>query len=340
MRVAISLRLASEDWEQASAYVVEAERMDVDCLWCRGMGARCGHLLAFMAARTSSGSAPASCRRAPVPRLVAMTTMSLAAMSGGRFLLGFGVSGPQVIEGWHGIRFEHPIQRLREIVEIVRRATRGERLEYKGSIYELPLPGGEGKALRSAAKPQPNIPIYLATLSPRSLEMTGEIADGWLGTSFMPEHARVFFEHPDTGARQAGRSLTDLDLQAGGVVAFSDDVDRLIPPRKPGLAFSLGAMGSRQHNFYNDAYKRAGYTDVALEVQRLWLDGHRDEATARVPDELVLKTNLLGTDAMVRRRLELYRDAGVTTLRVEPAGETLEARLATLGRLLALVRAL
>jgi F420-dependent oxidoreductase-like protein len=343
MRVAISLRLASEDWEQASAYVVEAERMGVDYLWSAEAWGHDGVTpLAFMAARTSrirlgTGIMQAGTR---TPALVAMTAMSLAAMSGGRFLLGFGVSGPQVIEGWHGIRFEHPIQRLREMVEIVRRATRGERLEYKGSIYELPLPGGEGKALRSAAKPQPNIPIYLATLSPRSLEMTGEIADGWLGTSFMPEHARVFFEHLETGARRAGRSLADLDLQAGGVVAFSDDIDRLIPPRKPGLAFSLGAMGSRQHNFYNDAYKRAGYTDVALEVQRLWLDGRRDEATARVPDELVLKTNLLGTDAMVRRRLELYRDAGVTTLRVEPAGETLEARLATLGRLLDLVRAL
>jgi F420-dependent oxidoreductase-like protein len=343
MRVAISLRLASEDWAQASAYVVEAERMGVDCLWsAEAWGHDAVTPLAFMAARTSrirlgTGIMQAGTR---TPALVAMTAMSLAAMSGGRFLLGFGVSGPQVIEGWHGIRFEHPIQRLREMVEIVRRATRGERLEYKGSIYELPLPGGEGKALRSAAKPQPNIPIYLATLSPRSLEMTGEIADGWLGTSFMPEHARVFFEHLETGARRAGRTLAALDLQAGGVVDFSDDVDRLIPPRKPGLAFSLGAMGSRQHNFYNDAYKRAGYTDVALEVQSLWLDGHRDEATARVPDELVLKTNLLGTDAMVRRRLELYRDAGVTTLRVEPAGETLEARLATLGRLLDLVRAL
>jgi F420-dependent oxidoreductase-like protein len=343
MRVAISLRLASEDWEQASAYVVEAERMGVDYLWsAEAWGHDAVTPLAFMAARTSrirlgTGIMQAGTR---TPALVAMTAMSLAAMSGGRFLLGFGVSGPQVIEGWHGIRFEHPIQRLREMVEIVRRVTRGERLEYKGSIYELPLPGGEGKALRSAAKPQPNIPIYLATLSPRSLEMTGEIADGWLGTSFMPEHARVFFEHLERGARRAGRSLADLDLQAGGVVAFSDDIDRLIPPRKPGLAFSLGAMGSRQHNFYNDAYKRAGYTDVALEVQRLWLDGRRDEATARVPDELVLKTNLLGTDAMVRRRLELYRDAGVTTLRVEPAGETLEARLTTLGRLLDLVRAL
>ena len=343
MRVAISLRLASEDWEQASAYVVEAERLGVDCLWsAEAWGHDAVTPLAFMAARTSriqlgTGIMQAGTR---TPALVAMTAMSLAAMSGGRFLLGFGVSGPQVIEGWHGIRFERPIQRMRETVEIVRRAIRGERLEFKGSIYELPLPGGEGKALRSAAKPQPNIPVYLATLSPKSLEMTGEIADGWLGTSFMPEHARVFFDHLEAGARRAGRSLASLDLQAGGVVAFSDDVERLVPPRKPGLAFSLGAMGSRQHNFYNDAYKRAGYTEVALEVQRLWLDGHREEAAARVPDELVLKTNLLGTDAMVRRRLELYCAAGVSTLRVEPAGDTLDARLATLGRLLDLVRAL
>jgi F420-dependent oxidoreductase-like protein len=343
MRVAISLRLASEDWEQASVYVVEAERLGVDCVWsAEAWGHDAVTPLAFVAARTSrirlgTGIMQAGTR---TPALVAMTAMSLAAMSRGRFLLGLGVSGPQVIEGWHGIRFERPVQRIREMVEIVRRVTRGERLEFKGSVYELPLPGGEGKALRSAAKPQPNIPVYLATLSPRSLEMTGEIADGWLGTSFMPDHARVFFDHLETGARRGGRSLASLDLQAGGFVAFSDDVERLIPPRKPGLAFTLGAMGSRQHNFYNDAFKRAGYTDVALEVQRLWLDGQREEAAARVPDELVLKTNLLGTDAMVRRRLQLYRDAGVTTLRVEPAGETLDQRLATLGRLLTLVRAL
>src|SRR3989454_6778084 len=259
-------------------------------------------------------------------------------MSSGRFVLGMGVSGPQVIEGWHGLRFDRPLTRMREIVEVVRRATRGGRVGFKGRAYELPLPGGEGKALRSSAQPRPDMPVYLATLSPKSLEMTGEIADGWLGTSFMPEHARVFFDHLEAGAKRAGRSLAQLDLQVGGFVAFSDDVDRLIPPRKPGLAFTLGAMGSRQHNFYNDAFKRAGYEDVALEVQRLWLDGRREDAAARVPDELVLKTNLLGTEAMVRRRIETYRQAGVTTLRVEPAGETLEARMATLGRLLELVR--
>jgi F420-dependent oxidoreductase-like protein len=341
MRVAVALRLTHEDWETASAYVVEAERLGVDCVWSpEAWGLDAVTPLAFVAARTSrirlgTGIMQAGTR---TPALVAMTALSLASMSGGRFLLGLGVSGPQVIEGWHGIRFERPVQRLRETVEIVRRAVRGERLEFKGEIYELPRPGGEGKALRSSARPRPSIPVYLATLSPRSLEMTGEIADGWLGTSFMPEHASVFFDHIATGAARVGRSLAQLDLQAGGVVAFSDDVERLIPPRKPGLAFTLGAMGSRRHNFYNDAFRRAGYEDVAGEVQRLWLEGRREAAASRVPDDLVLKTNLLGTDAMVRGRLDAYREAGVTTLRVEPAGETLDARLATLGRLLELVR--
>src|SRR5437588_8824413 len=128
---------------------------------------------------------------------------------------------------------------------------RGERLTYTGEIYHLPLPGGEGKALVSIARPRPNLPVYLATLGPKNLELTGELADGWLGTSFIPEHASLFFDPISTGATRAGRTLADLDLQvAAGVVAFSDDVDSLIAPRKPGLAFTLGAMGSRQHNFY------------------------------------------------------------------------------------------
>ncbi len=343
MRVAIGLRLANEDWRAVSDYVVEAERLGVDCVWAaEAWGHDAVSPLAFLAARTArirlgTGIMQAGTR---TPALVAMTAMSMASLSGGRFILGLGVSGPQVIEGWHGIRFERPVQRLRETVEIVRRAIRGERLVYKGQVYELPLPGGEGKALRSAATPRPDVPVYLATLSPKSLEMTGAIADGWLGTSFMPEHARVFTEHLAAGAARAGRRLDDLDLQAGGAVAFSDDVERLIPDRKPGLAFTLGAMGSRRHNFYNDAYRRAGYEDAAREVQQLWLDGRRDEAAARVPDELVLKTNLLGTESMVRDRLIAYRDAGITTVRVDPIATTLEARLETLERLLALVQSL
>jgi F420-dependent oxidoreductase-like protein len=342
MNVAISLRLATEDWEQGSAYVVEAERLGAESVWTpEAWGHDAVAPLAFLAARTSriglgTGIMQAGTR---TPALIAMTALSLASMSNGRFRLGLGVSGPQVIEGWHGVRFDRPVRRLRETVEIVRRAAAGERLSYKGEVYELPLPGGEGKALRVAAKPRAGIPIYLATLSPRSLEMTGEIADGWLGTSFMPEHAHVFLDHLVTGAKRAGRSLDALDLHvSAGVLAFADDLEKLIPPRKPGLAFSLGAMGSRRHNFYNDAYRRAGYAEVATDVQRLWLEGRRDDAAARVPDELVLKTNLLGTTAMVRERLALYRRAGITTIRVEPAGDTLDARLANLGRLLELAR--
>jgi F420-dependent oxidoreductase-like protein len=341
MRVAIGLRLESnEDWEQAATYVVEAERLGVEFVWSHeSWGLDAATPLAFMAARTSrirlgSGIMQAGTR---TPALLAMTAMSLASMSGGRFVLGLGVSGPQVIEGWHGIRFDRPLTRMRETAEIVRRAVRGERVAYRGQVYELPLPGGEGKALRSSASPR-EVPIYLATLSPRSLEMTGEIADGWLGTSFMPEHARVFFDHIEAGARRAGRTLTALDLHAGGHLAFGDDVDRLIAARKPGLAFTLGAMGSRQHNFYNDAFKRAGYADAALEVQRLWLEGKREDAAASVPDELAVKVNLLGTEAMVGERVDAYRRAGVTTLRVDPGGATLDARLATLGRLMDIVR--
>jgi F420-dependent oxidoreductase-like protein len=341
MRVAIGLRLeASEDWAAASDYVTEAERLGVDFVWSHeSWGLDAATPLAFMAARTSrirlgSGIMQAGTR---TPALIAMTAMSLASMSGGRFALGLGVSGPQVIEGWHGLRFDRPVTRMRETVDIVRKAVGGERVRYTGQVYELPLPGGEGKALRSAAAPR-DVPIYLATLSPRSLEMTGEIADGWLGTSFMPDHARVFLDHLEAGARRAGRALGDLDLQAGGAVAFGDDVERLVAARKPGLAFTLGAMGSRQHNFYNDAYRRAGYEDAAREVQRLWLDGKREEAAARVPDELALKANLLGTEAMVRERLARYREAGITTLRVDPAGSSLETRLATLARLLELMR--
>jgi F420-dependent oxidoreductase-like protein len=341
MRIAISKRLATENWPEAATYVVEAERLGVDDVWsAEAWGHDAVTPLAFLAARTKrlrlgTGIMQAGTR---TPALVAMTAMSLAAMSGNRFVLGLGVSGPQVIEGWHGIRFDRPVQRMREIIEIVRKVARGERLAHQGKIYELPLPGGEGKAIRSGAPPVPPIPIYLATLSPKSLEFTGEVADGWLGTSFMPEHARVFFDPIASGAARAGRKLTDLDLQAGGVAAFGDDVERLVAERKPGLAFTLGAMGSARHNFYNDAFRRAGYEDVAVEAQRLWLAGKRDEAAARVPDEMVLKTNLLGTEAMVRTRIAAYRAAGVTTLRVEPAGRTLDERLVTLAHIVKLVR--
>ncbi len=340
MRVAIGLGLVNENWDAAAAYVVEAERLGVDAVWsAEAWGHDAVTPLAYLAGKTSriklgTGIIQAGTR---TPALIAMTALSMASLSGDRFILGLGTSGPQVIEGWHGIRFDRPVQRMRETIEIVRKASGGERLLHKGKVYELPLPDGEGKALRSSARPH-EIPIYLATLTPRSLEMTGQVADGWLGTSFMPEHASVFFDHISAGAKKVGRSLADLDLQAGGAVAFGDDLERLIAPRKPGIAFTLGAMGSREHNFYNQAYQRAGYAEIALEAQRLWLDGQREQAAAQVTDEMVIQTNLLGTEAMVLNRIRAYRDAGITTLRLQPEGETTAERMETLGRALELVK--
>src|SRR6266566_2569762 len=328
--------------ENQITYVVEAERLGVDSAWsAEAWGYDAIAPLAYLAAKTSrirlgTGIMQIGSR---TPAMVAMTALTMAALSHDRFVLGLGVSGPQVMEGWHGVRFARPLQRMRENIDIIRMVTRGERLVYHGEIYELPLPGGEGRALVAAAPSHPNIPIYLATLGPKSLELTGELADGWLGTSFIPEHAPMFFEPIAAGATRAGRTFADLDLQvAAGVVAFSDDVESLIAPRKPGLAFTLGAMGSRQHNFYSDVYRRAGYADIALEVQDLWFKKQREAAAARIPDELVLKTNLIGTQEMVRERLRIFRYAGVNTLQVNPDGQSLDERLATLARLVELVQ--
>ncbi len=344
MKLAITFAPAKDDWQAAVSYAIEAERLGIDMVWTAETWGYDGATpLAYLAAKTSRIRLGTGIMQigARTPAMTAMTALSLAALSNDRFMLGLGVSGPQVIEGWHGVPFARPLQRTRETIDIVRMVTRGERLVYAGHIYNLPLPGGEGKALLSSAQPRPNLPIYLATLGPKSLELTGELADGWLGTSFIPEHASLFFDAIATGAARANRTLADLDLQvSAGVVSFSDDVENLIAPRKPGLAFTLGAMGSREHNFYNETYKRMGYAETALEVQNLWLNKQRDAAAARVPDELVLKTNLLGTEEMVRERLRVYQAAGVTTLRVEPDGETLDARLSTLTRLIELVRSL
>ncbi len=342
MKLAITFAPVKDDWQAAVSYAVEVERLGIDMAWTAETWGYDGATpLAYLAAKTSRLRLGTGIMQigARTPAMVAMTALSLAALSDDRFMLGLGVSGPQVMEGWHGVRFARPLQRTRETIDIVRMVTRGERLAYSGQIYDLPLPGGEGKALLPGARPRPNLPIYLATLGPKSLELTGELADGWLGTSFIPEHASIFFDAIAAGAARANRSLADLDLQvSAGVVAFSDDLERLVTPRKPGLAFTLGAMGSREHNFYNETYRRMGYADTALEVQNLWLNKQRDAAIARVPDELVLKTNLLGTEDMIRERLRVYQSTGVTTLRIEPDGETLDERLATLARLIELVK--
>ncbi len=341
MKLAINLGPPDDQWETRVTFAIEAERLGVDVAWQPESWAYDAVTpLAYLAAKTSRIRLGTGIMQigARTPAMTAMTAMTMAALSHDRFVLGIGVSGPQVMEGWHGVHFNRPLQRTRELIEIVRLIARGDRLNYTGEIYQLPLPGGEGKALVSGAQPRPNIPIYLATLGPNNLELTGELANGWLGTSFIPEHACMFFDHIEAGALRAGRSLADIDLQVNaGVVDFSDDLDRLIAPRKPGLAFTLGAMGSRQHNFYNEVYQRAGYAEMALRVQDLWLQRKREEAIELIPDDLVLKTNLIGTKEMVRERLRIHQQAGVTTLVVNPEGERLEKRLEVLEQLIELV---
>ncbi len=343
MRTAIALAADAGPWQELVDFVLEAERLGVDVAWvAEAWGSDAPSALGYLAARTErirlgSGIFQLGARSAA---MTAMTALTLADISGGRFLLGLGASGPQVVEGLHGVPFAHPLGRMRETIDVIRLALAGERISYRGRHLELPLPGGEGKALRLNQAPRPDIPVYLATLSPRMLELTGEVADGWLGTSFVPEAAAVYLDPLAAGAARSGRTLADLDISQGAEVAFGEDVDAMVAARKPGLAFTLGGMGSATTNFYNAAYCRQGWDEVAAEVQARWVSGDRTGAAERVPDEMVLATTLIGTEAMVRDRLAVWRDAGVDTIRLYPAGETLDERLDTLGRALDLVRAM
>jgi F420-dependent oxidoreductase-like protein len=332
----IKIALGATASEEGVAFVQEAERLGADSVWtAEAWGYDAMTPLAFLAARTKTirlgtGIVQVGAR---TPAMTATSAMTLQALSGGRFILGLGTSGPQVMEGWHGVSFEAPITRTRETIEIVRKVARGEHLSYDGKIYTLPLPGGAGKAIRVAAPPT-EIPIYVASLGPANLRMTGELADGWIGTSFIPETAGVFLDELRAGAEGAGRTLDELELIVPASVEFTDDVDEAAKRHARGYGFTFGAMGSREKNFYKEAFARQGFAEDAEAVQQLWLDGKRDEARDRVPVELGLKTNLLGTPEMIKDRLRVYRDAGITTIRAGLAGDDLVARLETLGRLM------
>ena len=252
--------------------------------------------------------------------MLAMSALSLQALSGGRFLLGLGVSGPQIMEGWHGVRFAAPLRATRETVEIVRAIAAGHRLDYQGGAYQIPLPGGAGRPIRSMVAPAP-VPIYLAALGPRNLELTGELADGWIGNAFIPEPASAFVDHLQAGASRAGRSLDGLDLLIPVSLEITDDVAEAAARHAAGYAFTIGAMGSATQNFYNAAFSRQGFAEDVQAVQQLWLAGKREEAAARVPRDIGFKTNLIGPPEIIRDRLRLYRAAGVTTLQVKSAGQ-------------------
>jgi F420-dependent oxidoreductase-like protein len=334
MKLSISVGgYAKGDITGAVEFVQAAERLGVDTVWsAEAWGQDAVTSLAYLAARTETINLGTGIMQisARVPSMTAMTALSLHQLSGGRFKLGLGASGPQVVEGLHGVNYKAPLTRLREHVAICRLAFAGEKLAYNGKVHVLPRPDGEGKAIR-LDHPPADIPIYLATLGPKALEFTGEAADGWLGTSFSPDHADAHLSHIRAGLQSANRSIEEIDVCAAVSVAIGDDVDALIQARKPGVAFNMGGMGSATTNFYNDAFQRAGYVEDAKAVQALWLAGKREQAVARVPDEMVTKFQAVGTRDMVRERFLKYREVGVTALNLRlDSADSAPARMALL----------
>jgi F420-dependent oxidoreductase-like protein len=346
MRIATTVEASQQPWQQTCEFVVEAEKLGLDICWvAEAWGSDAPSVLGYLAARTDrlllgSGIFQVGIR---TPVAIAMTALTLARISDGRFLLGLGSSGPQVIEGLHGQPFAAPLTRMRETIDVIRQAFAGEKISYSGSQVNIPRPGGHGRPMRLSLPANPDIPIYIASMSPKMLELTGREADGWLGTSFVPEGSDAYFKHLDDGLAACGRTRTDIDVCQGAEVAILPDQDAVaahVETRREELAFSLGGMGSAGVNFYNNAYSRQGWDNVAAEIRYRWQAGDRDGASALVTDEMVLGTTLIGTEEMVRERLRVWRDAGVDTVRLYPAGATIDQKLETLERAIELVRTL
>lgn len=319
--------------------VSDAEKLGIDSVWIPEAWMFDGLTpAAFVAGRTETMRIGTACVQlgSRSPALLAMSALSLQAMSDGRFILGMGTSGPQVMEGWHGVRFDKPVTRTRETIEIINQIASGERLAYTGATYTLPLADSRGKSMRSPVAHWP-IPMYIASMGPANLRLTGELADGWIGTAFVAEHADVYLDPIRDAAETAGRPAEAVEITVAAGLEFTDDVEAAGRRHAAGYAFTIGAMGSSSTNFYNQAYTRMGYGDAVEEVQRLWEAGDREAAGAAVPIEIGLHTNLVGDDPYVTGRLRAYRDAGVDTIRVG-VDLTTDA-LDDLGRLMDLVNA-
>lgn len=343
MRVGLSIGSAYYDgsnWEDLVQLVRTADRIGVDYAWtAEAWGMETIAPLAYLAPlteriRLGTGIMQISAR---TPAMTAMTALTMSRLTNGRFCLGLGVSGPQVVEGLHGDSFDRPLQKLREYVAVVRRGLDGERVTSDGPHYVLPRPGGQGKALRLGMPPAPDVPVYLATLGPRMLELTGEVADGWLGTSFIPEAADEVIGHIRDGAARAGRDFSRIDLQVNATIEVGDDVERLLEKYRPQAAFTIGAMGSSSTNFYKNAYSRAGWADMCDRVQSLWVSGDKAAAVRAVEDDFLLLIYMIGTEQMVTERIRAAASAGITTLRLAPVGRTAADMIDNLERLVPLV---
>jgi len=305
--------------------VLEAERLGYHSVWAaEAWGSDAVTVLSWIAARTERIKVGAAILQMPArtPAMTAMTAVTLSELSGGRFLLGLGLSGPQVAEGWHGQPYGAPLEKTREYVSIVRRIiAREEPLTHQGTHYQIPYAGpdatGLGKPLTLISHPSHEIPIYLAALGPRNVTLTAEIADGWIPVFYSPDRApAVFGPLLEAGFAASGEpdKAARFDIAASVAVAITDDVATARRRMKPTLALYIGGMGAKGHNFYHDLAVRYGYEQEADQIQDLYLAGHRKEATMAVPDRLVDDLNLVGPAAAVRDRLEVWKAAGVTTL--------------------------
>jgi F420-dependent oxidoreductase-like protein len=301
--------------------------------------------LGFIAARTStleiaSGILPIYSR---TPALTAMTAAGLDFVSGGRFTLGLGTSGPQVIEGWHGVPYDAPVGRTRELIEICRTVWRRERLDYHGRHYTLPLPSdkgtGLGKPLKLINHPVRNrIPIVVAALGPKNVALAAELAEGWQPIFYFPEKAGLAWDAPLAAgkAKRDAATLGELDVIAAAPLAIGDDVTHLRDTLRPVLALYIGGMGAPDKNFYYDLASRYGYQKEAGLIQDAYLSGRKDEAAALIPAELVEKTSLIGPRGYIAERLAAYRETGVTTLNITALSPTHERRVKDIETLRAL----
>ncbi|HLU45205.1 MAG TPA: LLM class F420-dependent oxidoreductase [Natronosporangium sp.] len=324
MRLGLSLEYQTPRTTPAEhlALAREADRLGYAVVWAaEAYGSDSPSMLAWLAGQTQQIDLGSAVMQIPArtPAATAMTAATIDALSGGRFRLGLGVSGPQVSEGWHGVRFARPLARTREYVEIVRRALARQPLVYQGTHYQLPLPDGPGKALKLGFRPpRAEIPIYLAALGPRNLRLAGEIADGWLGIFLSPEHLATQLAEVAAGRAAVGRDLAGFDVVASVPVVLGEDVAACADRVRGYAALYVGGMGSREQNFYQRQAARMGYGEAAATVQELYLSGRKREAAAAVPFEFIDQTCLLGPVDRIAERLRAYAEAGVTTLSVTP----------------------
>ena len=311
-----------------------ADQLGYAVVWAaEAYGSDAATVLSWVAAQTERIDVGSAIFQIPgrTPANTAMTAATLDTLSGGRFRLGLGVSGPQVSEGWHGVRFDKPLTRTREYVDIVRKALARERLTYSGEFFTLPLPDGPGKALTLTVHPvRERIPIYLAAVGPRNLELAGEIADGWLAIFFDPDHAGELLGHIRTGRDKAGLSMEGFDIVPTVPVVIGDDIEACAEPVRAYCALYIGGMGSREKNFYNALAVRMGYADAAARIQDLYLAKDYAGAAAAVPLEFIQRTALIGPPDAIAERLTAYANAGVTTLTVASYYGNLDQRLETL----------